>query len=70
MKKCFVAFAAIIVILTSVTPAYATGAVGGVVLDIVSDCIKWCMKPVTVNDGEDELVAAKNYLDTVFRLSS
>ena len=40
-----------------------TGALSG----IFGDLIKYCLTPVTVNDGEDEIIAARNYMNSVWR---
>lgn len=66
MKRFFVglfAFFAVVSCITSVAAAPIPG-----IVDIVADVIKWCVTPTTANEGEDDLIAARNYLDTVWRL--
>ena len=56
------------VALSTVVTSYAsTAAIGSAIKDIAGRSIKWAITPVKVNEGEGELVAAKNYLDSVWR---
>ena len=56
------------VALSTVVTSYAsTAAIGSAIKDIAGSSIKWAVTPVKANTGEDELVAAKNYLDSVWR---
>lgn len=41
----------------------------GIMTDLVKDFLKWCLTPTTVNEGEDELVDAINYVNSVWRTS-
>lgn len=67
MKKCFAAIAIAVAVFVSVTPVYASSVVGGAIVDIASKVIKWCVTPTTANEGEDEYIAAINYLNSVWR---
>ena len=56
------------VALSTVVTSYAsTAAIGSAIKDIAGSSIKWAITPVKANKGEDELVAAKKYLDSVWR---
>lgn len=56
------------VALSSVVTSYASAAaIGSAIKDIAGSSIKWAITPVKTNEGEDELVAAKKYLDSVWR---
>ena len=56
------------VALSTVVTSYAsTAAIGSAIKDIAGRSIKWAITPVKANEGEGELVAAKNYLDSVWR---
>lgn len=68
MKRFFVGLIAFFAVASCVTSVAAVPIDG--IVDIVTDVIKWCVTPTTVNEGEDELVAARNYLGTVWRLEA
>lgn len=56
------------VALSTVVTSYASAAaIGSAIKDIAGSSIKWAITPVKANTGEDELVAAKKYLDSVWR---
>lgn len=56
------------VALSTVVTSYASAAaIGSAIKDIAGSSIKWAITPVKANKGEDELVAAKKYLDSVWR---
>lgn len=56
------------VALSTVVTSYASAAaIGSVIKDIAGSSIKWAITPVKANKGEDEFVAAKKYLDSVWR---
>lgn len=57
------------VALSTVVTSYASAAaIGSAIKDIAGSSIKWAITPVKANKGEDELVAAKKYLDSVWRI--
>ena len=39
----------------------------GIMGDLAKDFLKWCLTPTTVNEGEDEIVEATNYINSVWR---
>ena len=56
------------VALSTVVTSYASAAaIGSAIKDIAGSSIEWAITPVKANKGEDELVAAKKYLDSVWR---
>ena len=56
------------IVLSNVVTSYAAAVVADAIMgDISSDILKWCLKPVAANEGEDEIVAAMNYLNSVWR---
>lgn len=56
------------VALSTVVTSYASAAaIGSAIKDIAGSSIKWAITPVKANNGEDEVLAAKNYLDSVWR---
>lgn len=56
------------VALSMVVTSYASAAaIGSAIKDIAGSAIKWAITPVKANEGEDELVAARRYLDSVWR---
>ena len=56
------------VALSTVVTSYASAAaIGSAIKDIAGSSIKWAITPVKANKGEDEFVAAKKYLDSVWR---
>lgn len=58
----------VVVALSTVVTSYASAAaIGSAIKDIAGSSIKWAITPVKANTGEDELVAAKKYLDSVWR---
>ena len=61
----------VVAVLSTVVPSYATAVVVDAVMgNVVERVLKYVFTPTTVNEGEDELIAAKNYLDSVWRLES
>lgn len=44
-----------------------SAVIAGVIGDVFGDLIKYCLTPVTVNGGEDEIIAARNYMNSVWR---
>ena len=44
-----------------------SAVIAGVMGDIFKDLLKYCLTPVTVNGGEDEIIAARNYMNSVWR---
>ena len=56
------------VVLSSVVTAHASGVLVDAVLGEIADrVLNLSFTPTTANKGEDELVAAKKYLDSVWR---
>ncbi len=44
-----------------------SAVIAGVIGDVFKDLLKYCLTPVTVNGGEDEIIAARNYMNSVWR---
>lgn len=45
----------------------AAALADGIMGDLAKDFLKWCLTPTTVNEGEDEIVEATNYINSVWR---
>lgn len=65
MKRFFVGLIAFFAVASCVTSVVAAPIAG--IVDTVADAIRWCVTPTTANAGEDDFIAAKNYLDSVWR---
>ena len=67
MKKVFIILVVSIFIVASISPAY--GDITGVssFSDILNNLIYWCLTPTTAGEGEDAIVAAREYVNSVWR---
>ena len=67
MKKVFISLVVSIFIVASISPAY--GDITGVssFSDILHNLIYWCLTPTTAGEGEDAIVAAREYVNSVWR---
>lgn len=67
MKKVFISLVVSIFIVASISPAY--GDITGVssFSDILNNLIYWCLTPTTAGEGEDAIVAAREYVNSVWR---
>jgi enamine deaminase RidA (YjgF/YER057c/UK114 family) len=67
MKKGFISLVVSIFIVASISPAY--GDITGVssFSDILHNLIYWCLTPTTAGEGEDAIVAAREYVNSVWR---
>lgn len=56
-------------VMSLVVTSWAAGAglADAIMGDVAKDFFKWCLTPVTANEGEDEVVEAMNYINSVWR---
>ena len=67
MKKVFISLVVSVFIVASISPAY--GDITGIssFSDVLNNLIYWCLTPTTAGEGEDEIVAAREYVNSVWR---
>ncbi len=70
-KGLITAALSIALVMSLAVTSWAGGAtLANAIMDgIAKDFLKWCLTPTTVNDGEDEIVEAMNYINSVWRTS-